>query len=1047
MQDYKLSNLLIEEYQQFVSHWQNTYTNGTLANTLIISISDGVKRAKVITYKFDEQQIIKDEGRFFLETLMNKIQWAKKKFDNPLKWLRIEWPTQENEMTWKTFSDELNKYKRNYFRSGIAYKGNTKPWCLLTEMELNANACLYPGADTPVAKVNHKNLEVYIKSRHSSKNLPNYEDKMTLLVFQTSGMFFDASTGDVEQLCSLPRQHGHRQIDQLNSDITADLIGKTTTYLSNQVLEGGRFEYGRFPCFGRTINFYNTLRHASSIYAMIEGYEFCRNNNNSGRSDNQLKDIANNIDSALDYMFDKVIRFYSDDKAYVLEENGEIKLGANAVAILALTKYYQVFNKSTKRDQYLATAEKLANGILAMQKDNGQFVHILDSKTLNVIAESRVIYYDGEAAFGLMRLYGITKDDKWIDCASKAFDYFISAGHNGAHDHWLSYCSNELVIYKPEKKYFQFAVNNVKGYTNFIKNRITTFPTLLELSMAFHKILLKLDEHPEHLDVLKGFDVNDFYEALHTRANYLINGFFFPEVAMFYKKPNTILHGCFIRHHAFRVRIDDVEHYLSGWVAYHDLISKGVYPKTAKQVNRSLVDEYKVLTPSGLTTATGGRWLVKPSKQWSATGLCIHPAGFKEGCLLVARGESMQRGYLPKVAVKSFTLKGAGAIITDSEEDYLDFGIPVLHVNNVRQATLDIGRWARKYYQGDVIGITGSAGKTTTVAMLAHALKIEGEVGQTKGSANLPIGIAWNMASLSQSAKSWVLEMAIGNMALNSQLVQPDVAIITNIAAAHLEYHNTLDMVAIKKSRIFEGMKPGSLAVICRDIAQYDLIVKKAKTHDLNIIDYGEHEDSDIRLVSYQYGSTVVNIKGKNYTIDLFSIGKHMVLNAMAVLAVADYKCLDINKIIDQMKTFKAVEGRGEVFKTQFELKQVTIYDEAYNANPLSMRAAINAFVEVDIPSERKLLILGDMLELGANSKQYHLDLADEIDTSNFREVILVGELSSFMKEKLNKITSVHHYLDTDYLKTELNKFVKDDDFILIKASNSIGLRKLFINK
>lgn len=1044
MKSNNLEKLLTENFQQFISHWENTNRQGELDNTLIISVSDGYERAKVITPIISHNDMIEEGGQPVLELLLSKLEWATSKFDNPLKWLRLEWVNKEKKFTWKDFNNELRRYKRNYFRSGIAYKGNTKPWCLLTEMELNANACLYVGGEVSYAKVNSKNLNKYIKSRHSSDNIPSFDDEMELIVFQTSGIFFDAQTDDIETLCTLPRHHGHREIPSLTPEITSGLIDKTTHYLANQVKSNGRFEYGHFPCFGRNINTYNTLRHASSVYSLIEGYGFCREHQLETQN---LGFIAQQIESALLYLENNVIKHYQDNKAYVLEINNTIKLGANAVCILALVKYIQVFSNSEHNPRFLELSQKLANGIVAMQKSNGQFVHVLNADTLDVISESHVIYYDGEAVFGLMRLYGIDKNELWIDCVERAFDYFIDSesGHNGAHDHWLSYCTNEMVIYRPEKRYFQFAVNNVKGFTDFIKNRITTYPTLLELSMAFHKMLLKLDEHPEHKDVLEGFDVKDFYEALHARANYLVNGFFFPEMAMFYKKPDTILHGCFIRHHAFRVRIDDVQHYLSGWVAYHSLLASQDYPKSANQTNRELLEGDKVLTPLALEEATGGRWLVSPKKEWTATGVCIHPGGFKKGCLLIARGKNMERGYLPKVAVKSFTLKGAGAIVTDDEEEYLDFGIPVLLVPNVRQATLDIGKWGRKYFRGDVIGVTGSAGKTTTVAMLSHALQAQGEVAQTKGSANLPIGIAWNMASMSQTAKTWVLELSIGNMALNAQLAQPNMAIVTNIAAAHLEYHNTLDMVAIKKSRIFEGMKPGEVAIICRDIEQYALIAEKAKMHGLTIINYGEHKDSDIRLINYVPGAAQISIHGQTHTLQMNSIGKHMVLNAMAVLAVADCKSLDISKVINQLNSFSAIEGRGEVSKTSFKGKQITLYNEAYNANPLSMKAALKAFSEVNVPAENKLVILGDMLELGVNSQQYHLDLAQDIKDVDFREAILVGDLVLELSQALKKLDIVvHHFKDKDSLNEQLSQIINDNDSVLIKASNGVGLHTLF---
>lgn len=1064
-----LKNYIDKIYQLWVKTNLNFSKNdddlniSSLNTTFILSVTDKFKRAKTITFSINHKFLKNNQKSFnlmeFATIFLQKIETLSKKFDNPITWIRIEWVTDVQLTFWSTFQNNLKKFKRNYFRSGIAFQGVREPWLLLTEMELNANACLYLGNKISYAGVNENNLNIYIKARHGSSQIPRFDDELPVVIFNTAGIFLDIEIGEFYQLETKPRYKGHRVVSLLTETNTKPFITQATTYLSNQVQSTGEYIYGYFPCFNHFIGTYNSLRHASSTYALIEGYEASLKFNNENMlkkleanqfnlKKEELKKIEYSINKAISYLIKDLIKVY-DNKAYVVDTDNEIKLGANAVAILALVKYLQVFSHISGEviSLYKNLAEKLAVGILAMQQDNGSFVHVLDSDSLEIKQENRIIYYDGEAAFALMRLYGLTKDKRWLNCVEKAFDYFISAKHFRAHDHWLSYCSNELIIYKPKKEYFQFAVDNLKGYVGFIKDRITTFPTLLELSMAFHNMLLKLDEHPQYLDVLDGFDVQDFYNALHKRANYLINGFFFPEVAMFYQAPNTILNGFFIRHHSFRVRIDDVEHYLSGLISYQHFLSTGFYPKTAQKIDRTLVDGDNVLTSRGLLVATGGRWLVKPDKDWFATGICIHPNSFKTGCLLIARSNTIKQGYLPQVAVKSLTIKGAGAIVTDNKEDYLDFGIPVLLVNNVRQAVLNIGSWARKYYQGEVIGVTGSAGKTTTVAMLSHALKIDGEVGQTKGSANLPIGIAWNMASISQSARSWVIEMAIGNMALNSQMVKPDIAIITNIAPAHLEYHKTLDEIAIKKSRIFNGMKESGVVIICRDIPQYDLILSKANSHKLKVISYGEHQDSDVRLLEYKFGASIINIKSTNYVMNLSSIGKHMVLNAMAVLAVAGHKGLDINQTIKQLETFSAVEGRGEVFATQFNNKKVTVYNEAYNANPLSMKASLYAFSEVDVQAKKKLIILGDMLELGDNAKQHHLDLLDIIKNVDCRELILVGKQIKILFDELRKNSKVCYFTDTQSLYKQLDNFIKEDDYVLIKASHGIGLTRLFTNE
>src|SRR5699024_2084900 len=180
----------------------------------------------------------------------------------------------------------------------------------------------------------------------------------------------------------------------------------------------------------------------------------------------------------------------------------------------------------------------------------------------------RIIYYEGEAIFSLLRLYAIDKEEVWLNEVKDTFDYFIANDYWKHHDHWLSYAANELTLYDQDDKYFIFGLKNCNDRLDFIYHRETTYPTFLELTMAAYKMVHRIKEAGKE-DLLEHIDETFLEKTIDRRAEYQRVGFFYPEVAMYMKDPSLILDGFFIRHHSFRVRIDDVEHYLSGYCQYY----------------------------------------------------------------------------------------------------------------------------------------------------------------------------------------------------------------------------------------------------------------------------------------------------------------------------------------------------------------------------------------------------------------------------------------------------------------------------------------------
>lgn len=307
---------------------------------MLISVSDGYERAQVTSVHLDLVSLQAGNWAALLPTLKQALIQLERKFSHPLVWCRLEWPFAVREWQWQALKQEIKRCKRNYYRSGLAFVGKKFPRLLLTEMELNANACLYAGNRVAHAEVNQANLERYIKARHGSSQMPDFADNMPVWSFFTAGVFLDVSgeAPSVHALDTQPRRWGRRETPPLTAVSTGELIARSTRFLGKQVSQGGHYVYGYFPCFDRRINTYNVLRHASSTYALVEGYEACADQ--CLLNDEQLELIRQQIVWALSGLCSQFI-IHRQGAAYVVDTGDIIKLGANAVAILALVKYHQ----------------------------------------------------------------------------------------------------------------------------------------------------------------------------------------------------------------------------------------------------------------------------------------------------------------------------------------------------------------------------------------------------------------------------------------------------------------------------------------------------------------------------------------------------------------------------------------------------------------------------------------------------------------------------------------------------------------------------------
>lgn len=447
-------------------------------------------------------------------------------------------------------------------------------------------------------------------------------------------------------------------------------------------------------------------------------------------------------------------------------------------------------------------------------------------------------------------------------------------------------------------------------------------------------------------------------------------------------------------------------------------------------------------TVESLMQAAPGRWLTPPPEDWCATGVSIFSPAMQPGNMVCVRAENEDGGVLAERLDK--LPYPPAALIVDDAERVTGSNIPVYLVEDRNEALLNMGRYARNKMLGNVIGVTGSAGKTTCVAMLTAALAEWGPALGSAQNANLPRGVAWNIASMPWDTPQVVLEIAIGRMDISTRMARPNVAVVTNIQAVHLKENQSLRDIARTKAMIFLGMKPGDVAVLNRDMQEWDCIYAAAVKQGLRIVTYGQQEVCDCRLLAYDAATNGVKaeIFGQSLSYTLQAEGLHMALNSVATLAVVSALGYSPEAALARLTRFQALPGRGEINHLSVDGHPLTVIDDAYNANPGSMMMAVSQ-LSASISPGRKVLVLGEMAELGDEYERYYRALIDGINQSQIDTIYLIGQQYVACADMF----SAHkHYIllaDVEAFKDAYLKDIQDGDIVLLKGSHSTQVWKL----
>ena len=443
-------------------------------------------------------------------------------------------------------------------------------------------------------------------------------------------------------------------------------------------------------------------------------------------------------------------------------------------------------------------------------------------------------------------------------------------------------------------------------------------------------------------------------------------------------------------------------------------------------------------TAKDAAAATGG----KTSADWIATGVSIDSRTVGKGELFIAlKGDNGDGHAYVTDAIK----KGASAAIVSQEIPGVD-DEKLLIVADTMTALQDLGRASRARTSATVIGITGSVGKTGTKEFLATAFDALGQTHASVKSYNNHWGVPFTLSAMHAGSDYAIFEMGMNHaneITPLSQMVKPDISIITTIAPVHVgNFENGMEGIASAKAEILDGMKAGGKIILNRDNEWFNYLQDAALKKGIEVYSFGESKDADARLenvIEAANGSRIsATIGGEKIDYTLQIAGRHIAVNSLSALMAVKLAGGDLKKAANAISRQEPIIGRGkrETLDIGDKNNPVTLIDESYNASPAAMRAAFKVLALVD-PGRggRRIAILGHMLELGADGAKHHAELALPLKAANVDLVYTCGKLMKNLHDSLPANQRGVHKENSAELAQIVPDVLVPGDVVMVKGS------------
>jgi UDP-N-acetylmuramoyl-tripeptide--D-alanyl-D-alanine ligase len=449
-------------------------------------------------------------------------------------------------------------------------------------------------------------------------------------------------------------------------------------------------------------------------------------------------------------------------------------------------------------------------------------------------------------------------------------------------------------------------------------------------------------------------------------------------------------------------------------------------------------------TSDDAVTATGGR----STADWAATGVSIDTRTLLPGELFVALKDVRDGHDFVAQALE----KGAAAALVSRIPEGVSPDAPLLIVADVLKALEAMGAFARTRTQAKVVGVTGSVGKTSTKEMLRAILAGQGATHAAEASYNNHWGVPLTLARMPVDSRFAVIEIGMnhpGEIAPLARLARLDVAMVTTVAPAHLEAFESVEGIAHEKASIFDGLVPGGVAVFNGDLPTSPILAAKAAEVGAQAVSFGTEAGADWQLVEARLGDGATVCRATRHGVPLLykvsSPGRHFALNGLGALAVAEAMGADPMISAHDLGRWMPPPGRGQRERIVLDIVEETYFDlidDAFNANPASMAAALDVLIAAKptdgigrVGGGRRIAVLGDMLELGPTESQLHADIARHPGLEAVQVIHCVGQRMRALHAALPRRQRGEWVETAPELAPRIRSLIDAGDILLVKGS------------